>query len=91
MGPNPKMQEIEVEYTIKDSVVVCALPYNKAGYQRAEETPSDPVNPGDGYVRNVRSNSVESVEVDPLRVSTRARFSYELDRLVTVQAQVQVL
>ncbi|KAJ8721801.1 hypothetical protein PYW08_004203 [Mythimna loreyi] len=82
MSPNPVMQEIEVDFTNKDSVLVCAMPFNKANYQRAEEKTenSESDNPENGGVRGVPSASEDAEEVDPLRVSTMARYSYELDR-----------
>ncbi|KAJ8731667.1 hypothetical protein PYW07_004831 [Mythimna separata] len=84
MGPNPKVEEIEVNFTIEDraNFVVCAMPFNKASYQKAEENKKDSEvsEPEDGGVRVVPSVNEVLEEVDPLRVSTMARYSYELDR-----------
>lgn len=87
MAPNPIMQEIEVNHIVKESVVVCAMPFNKACFQQAEEKLEDSPSPdpGDGSVRSVPSTGVDSEEVDPVRVSTSARYSYELDRLVNTK------
>lgn len=76
----PKMQEIEVDYNIEKSAVVCALPYNKARYQKPEEKPKETENTENEFVSNVPSISDDSEDELPLRISTRARISYELDR-----------
>lgn len=82
MAPNPIMQEIEVNYTMEDSVVVCALPFNKACFQKVEEKLEDSssTDPEDGSVRSVPSTGEDSEDLDPVRVSTTSRYSYELDR-----------
>nr|XP_021195753.2 uncharacterized protein LOC110380182 [Helicoverpa armigera] len=74
----PKINDVEVKFNVEDSFVLAALPYRKASYQRAEEAQENEESP---QVRSDEPAIIEHTDVGgPLRVSTRARFSYELDR-----------
>ncbi|KAF9408969.1 hypothetical protein HW555_011519 [Spodoptera exigua] len=76
----PKMQEIEVKFTVEDSFVTAALPYNRAKYQKVEDNDTHvPERPEDRSVEPTVSEDLEE-DSDPVRISTRARYSYELDR-----------
>ncbi|CAH1638006.1 unnamed protein product [Spodoptera littoralis] len=76
----PKMQEIEVKFTVEDSFVTAALPYNKAEYQKVGESSNNESERSED--RSVEPSVSENLEEDtnPVRISTRARYSYELDR-----------
>ncbi|XP_035440199.2 uncharacterized protein LOC118269278 [Spodoptera frugiperda] len=78
----PKMQQIEVQLSVEDSFVTAALPYNKAEYQKVEESTNRvSENSEDRSEEPSVSVSGELEEdLDPVRISTRARYSYELDR-----------